>query len=176
MYVFKKEAGDISLLHDWAASTGREAQEVNARGAASFTGTPAGFYQLDPSRMYARYRSYSWDQPMPHAMFFNWRREGIQTGLAIHAAEGTSRLGTRASAGCVQLSPENAKTLYELVRADYRGQAPRFSVDRNDTMSNQGRFARTADGALRMASGYRVLINIENYSGAGDDSITDVMF
>jgi hypothetical protein len=176
MYVFRKQAGDISLLYDWSASTGREQQEVNARGEPSFTGTPAGFYQFDPARMYTRYRSYSWDQPMPHAMFFNWRREGIQTGLAIHAAEGTDRLGSRASAGCVQLSPENARTLYELVRSEYRGQAPRFSVDRNDTMSNQGRFARAADGSLRMASGYRVLINIENYSGAGDDSIADVMF
>lgn len=176
MFVFKKEAGDISLLYDWAASTGREQQEVNARGQASFTGTPAGFYQLDPARMYTRYRSYSWDQPMPYAMFFNWRREGIQTGLAIHAAEGTDRLGMRASAGCVQLSPENAKTLNELVRAEYHGQVPRFSVDRNDTMSNQGRFAKAADGALLMASGHRVLINIENYSGLGDDSIADVMF
>lgn len=176
MYVFRKQAGDLSLLYDWAASTGREQQEINARGQPSFTGTPSGFYQFDPARMYARYRSYSWDQPMPHAMFFNWRREGIQTGLAIHAAEGTDRLGTRASAGCLQLSPENARTLYELVRSEYRGQAPRFSVDRNDTMSNQGRFARAADGSLRMASGYRVLINIENYSGLGDDSIADVMF
>jgi hypothetical protein len=43
-------------------------------------------------------------------------------------------------------------------------------------MSNQGRFARAADGSRRTASGYRVLINIENYSGAGDDSIADVMF
>ena len=176
MYVFKKQAGDLSLLYDWAASTGREQQEINARGNPSFTGTPAGFYQLDPARMYTRYRSYSWDQPMPHAMFFNWRRQGIQTGLAIHAAEGTAKLGTRASAGCVQLSPENARTLNELVRAEYRGQVPRFSVDRNDTMSNQGRFAKAANGSLRMASGYRVLINIENYSGAGDDSISDVMF
>ena len=25
---------------------------------------------------------------MPNAMFFNWEREGVQTGLAIHAATG----------------------------------------------------------------------------------------
>jgi len=176
MYVFRKEGADLALLYDWAASTGRERQEVNARGRPSFTATPAGFYQLDPARMYTRYRSWSWDQPMPHAMFFNWRREGIQTGLAIHAAPDETKLGTRASAGCVQLSPENARTLYELVRGQYRGQVPRFSVDRNGTMSNRGRFARGADGSLRLASGYRVLINIENYGGAGDDSLSDVIF
>jgi hypothetical protein len=51
MYVFRKQAGDISLLYDWSASTGREQQEVNARGEPSFTGTPAGFYQFDPARM-----------------------------------------------------------------------------------------------------------------------------
>jgi L,D-transpeptidase catalytic domain len=176
MYVFKKQAGDLSLLYDWSDSIGREAQEVNALANPSFTGTSAGFYQLDPARMYTCYCSYSWDQPMPHAMFFNWRRHSIQTGLAIHAAEGTANLGTRASTGCVQLSPENSKTLNELVRAEYRGQMPRFAVDRNDTMSNKGRFAKAADGSLRMASGYLVLINIENYSGAGDDSISDVIF
>ena len=176
MYVFRKDGEAFTLLHDWAASTGRERQEVNARGKPSFTATPAGFYQFDPTRMYARYRSYSWDQPMPHAMFFNWRREGIQTGLAIHAAPDETRLGTRASAGCVQLSPDNARTLYELVRGEYRGEVPRFSVDRNDTMSNQGRFARAADGKLRMTTGYRVLINIENYGGAADDTLSGVMF
>ena len=176
MYVFRRDGDAFTLLHDWAASTGREKQEGNARGKPSFTATPAGFYQLDPSRMYTRYRSYSWDQPMPHAMFFNWRRQGIQTGLAIHAAPDDSKLGSRASAGCVQLSPDNARTLYELVRGEYRGQVPRFSVDRSDTMSNQGRFARAADGTLRMAPGYRVLINIENYSGAGDDTLSSVMF
>jgi hypothetical protein len=126
--------------------------------------------------MYTRYRSYSWDQPMPHAMFFSHRRAGIQTGLAIHAAADESKLGTRASAGCVQLSPDNARTLYELVRGDYRGQVPRFFVDRNDTMSNQGRFAKAADGSLRMATGYRVLINIENYGGVGEDSLSNVIF
>ena len=103
---------------------GREQDEIIARAAArSFTATPAGFYELDPDRMYRRYHSYNWDQDMPNAMFFNWEREGVQTGLAIHAASGDdiARLGSRASAGCVHLSPENAATLFELIKADYRG-------------------------------------------------------
>ena len=48
---------------------------------------------------------------MPYAMFFNWENHGYQTGLAIHGATGDDigLLGTRASAGCVRLSPENAR-------------------------------------------------------------------
>lgn len=169
MYVFDKRGGDLRLLHDWAASTGREQSEVNARGRASFTTTPAGYYQLDPKRMYRRYQSWSWDQPMPHAMFFNWERRGLQTGLAIHAASGDweSRLGSRASAGCVQLSPENAQTLYELVRSQYRGQTPRFAYNgKTRTMSNRGALQRDAKGQVAMADGYKVLIFIEDYGGS----------
>jgi len=174
MYVFRKEAGALNLVYDWSASTGREKAEVDARGLRSFTATPAGFYQFDSGRMYRQYRSTSWDQDMPHAMFFNWQREGVQTGLAIHAATGEdiARLGARASAGCVHLSPQNARTLFDLVKNEYRGQVPRFSIDGNDTMSSKGKFSHRADGSLRMADGYRVLIDIEDYSGAdGSDAV-----
>ena len=174
MYVFRKEAGALNLVYDWAASTGREKAEVNAHGARSVTATPAGIYQFDPDRMYRQYRSYSWDQDMPNAMFFNWEREGLQTGLAIHAATGDdiARLGARASAGCVHLSPENARTLFALVKSEYRGQVPRFSIDASETMSSKGKFSHRADGSLRMADGYRVLIDIQDYSGAdGSDAV-----
>jgi hypothetical protein len=174
MYVFRKEQGALNLLYDWAASTGREKTEVNPRGTRSFTATPAGIYQFDPERMYRAYRSFSCDQDMPYAMFFNWVREGLQTGLAIHAATGDdiARLGARASAGCVHLAPENARTLFALVKAEYRGQVPRFSIDANETMSSKGKFSHRADGSLRMADGYRVLIDIEDYSGAdGSDAV-----
>ncbi len=173
-YVFRKNGDALTLLYDWAASTGREKQEKNAQGGSSFTATPAGLYQFDPDRMYRQYRSVSWDQDMPNAMFFNWQRGGIQTGLAIHAATGddVARLGQRASAGCVHLSPENARTLFNLVKAEYRGQVPRFAIDASDTMSSKGKFSRRADGSLRMADGYRVLIDIENYGGAaGADAV-----
>jgi lipoprotein-anchoring transpeptidase ErfK/SrfK len=169
MYVFRKQDGQLKLLYDWAASTGREQEEVSPRGRSGITATPAGFYEFDPDRMYRRYHSYNWDQDMPDAMFFNWEREGVQTGLAIHSATGAdiARLGSRASAGCVHLSPENAATLFRLVKQDYRGQMPRFAVNRaTDTMSNTGALLRDKDGQLRMTDGYRVLIDIENYSGA----------
>lgn len=169
MYVFKKTQDDtLSLAYDWAASTGREKSETNARGRPSFTATPAGYYQLDPNRMYRRYRSYSWDQPMPNAMFFNWERQGLQTGLAIHAASGENiaKLGTRNSAGCIHLSPENAETLQTLIRAIYRGQVPRFDYNKaTRTMSNKGALMVGRDGNLRMTDGYRVLVFIEDYGG-----------
>jgi lipoprotein-anchoring transpeptidase ErfK/SrfK len=174
MYVFAKEKSTLTLLHDWAASTGREKSEVSPRGERSFTATPAGLYQFDPDRMYRAYHSTNWDQDMPYAMFFNWQREGLQTGLAIHAASGDdiARLGARASAGCVHLSPENARTLFDLVKSQYRGAVPRFAIDGNDTMSSKGKFSHRADGSLRMAQGYRVLIDIEDYSGAdGSDAV-----
>ena len=94
--------------------------------------------------------------------------QGLQTGLAIHAATGDdiARLGSRASAGCVHLSPQNAAPLYELIRADYRGPAPRFAYNSDtQTMSNRGDFMHDAAGRLKMADGYRVLVDIEDYGG-----------
>jgi lipoprotein-anchoring transpeptidase ErfK/SrfK len=169
MYVFQKQPGGALMpIYDWAASTGREKHEVDARGRRSFTATPAGYYELDPRRMYRRYRSASWDKPMPYAMFFNWERRGLATGLAIHAASGedVARLGSRASAGCVHLSREHAATLYSLIREKYRGAVPRFAYDgETATMHNDGALAHDRDGNLVMADGYKVLVFIEDYGG-----------
>jgi hypothetical protein len=169
MYVFEKEPwGRLRLLHDWAASTGRERREISPRGERTFTTTPAGYYELDPDRMYRSYRSHTWNGSMPHAMFFNWMREGFLTGLAIHAATGRDieKLGERASAGCVHLAPKNAAILFNLIRKHYRGPVPRFAYDTgSQTLSNQGEFMHDRAGHLKMADGYRVLIRIENYGG-----------
>jgi hypothetical protein len=172
MYVFEKQrSGELKLLYDWAASTGREQREVSPRGERTTTTTPAGYYEIDPDRMYRGYHSQSWDQDMPYAMFFNWEREGLQTGLAIHAATGrdVEKLGERASAGCVHLAPENARILFNLIQRGYRGPAPRFAYDYgSQTMSNQGQLMHDRAGNLKMADGYRVLIRIENYGGNAD--------
>ncbi|HSS13921.1 MAG TPA: L,D-transpeptidase, partial [Rhizomicrobium sp.] len=142
MYVFEKNKPDgLALAYEWAASTGREKAEVNARGRHVLTATPIGYYQLDPRRMYPRYRSASWDQDMPNTMFLDWERAGAQTGLAIHAAAppDIAKLGSRASGGCVHLSPDHAATLFELIRANYRGPVPRFAYDdETHTRSNRG--------------------------------------
>jgi len=168
LYVFKKSSGgNLSLIYDWAASTGREKYEISPLGRRAFTETPAGFYQFDPNRMYRQYRSRAWDGAMPYAMFLNWEREGVPTGVALHATTRSTvrRLGKRASAGCIHISAENAALLFKMIRSDYRGQVPRFAYEDNDTMSNRGELMRDAAGKLEMTEGFRVLIDIENFSG-----------
>jgi len=107
---------------------------------------------------------------MPYAMFFNWEHDGLQTGLAIHGAAGAdiALLGKRSSAGCVRLNPQNAQLLFQLIRQNYKGLAPRFAYDRSTaTMSKDGLLMHDKDGNLQFAEGYKVLVVIEN-NGGGD--------
>jgi len=177
MYVFHKQTGgNLALLYNWPVSTGRELVEYapNGRRAPSFT--PQGYYELDPDRMYRHHVSGQWQQPMPYAMFFNWERNGLQTGLAIHGAteEDVALLGKRASAGCVRIAPENAALLFNLIKTQYRGLAPRFAYDRRTaSMSNDGLLMHDAEGKLQLAEGYKVLVFIENYGG---DNVVAAVF
>jgi len=169
MYVFQKDAsGDLTLMYNWPVSTGREQIEYSPSGLKEPSFTPAGYYELDPGRMYTHYRSMQWNQPMPYAMFFNWEDHGYQTGLAIHAASGDdiSLLGQRSSAGCVRLAPENARVLFSLIRENYKGLVPKFAYDRKTaTMANDGMLLHDSDGRVQLAQGYKVLVFIENYGG-----------
>jgi lipoprotein-anchoring transpeptidase ErfK/SrfK len=168
MVVFRNSEGVLTPIHDWKVSTGREQDEISPRGRSTFTATPRGFYEFDPDRMYRTYHSWNWDRDMPHAMFFNWERRGVQTGLAIHAATGEdiAKLGNRASAGCVHLAPENATLLYHLVQG-HEGRVPRFAYNADtETMSNSGNFMHDRKGLLKMTEGYRVLVMIDDYAGA----------
>jgi predicted transglutaminase-like cysteine proteinase len=178
MYVFAKaDNGDLDLKYNWLVSTGREQAELNTAGIRLQTHTPEGYYQLDPARLFRHYTSAEWGQRMPFAMFFNWVRDGRQTGLAIHAATGgdVAMLGTRGSAGCIRLSPANAGTLFALIQSQYRGLAPRFAFDRRTgTMSNQGILLHDANGHVQLAQGYKVLIFIENYGG--NDNVVAALF
>jgi lipoprotein-anchoring transpeptidase ErfK/SrfK len=72
-------------------------------------GPPSGSYR--PERMERKWysRKYGWS-PMPHSIFFH-------KGYAIHGTVYVSRLGRRASYGCVRLHPSNAATLFALVRS-----------------------------------------------------------
>lgn len=90
---------DGAPKYNWPVST----------GAMGYT-TPSGTFR--PFRMEADYFSKEWDDaPMPHAIFFTGR------GHAIHGSF-SKRIGTRASHGCVRLSPGNAATLYALVASE----------------------------------------------------------
>jgi hypothetical protein len=170
LYVFRKDVGgDLGLLYNWPASTGRELDEIAANGTRQQSITPQGYYQLDPHRMYRTHFSGQWHEPMPNAMFFNWEHNGYQTGLAIHGATPIEvrQLGSRASAGCIRIAPENAALLFNLIRSQYKGLAPRFAYNRRTaTMSNQGVMMHDAAGNLQMAEGYQVLVFVENYGGA----------
>ena len=85
--------------YEWPVSTG-------LRGYT----TPSGSYTA--SSMNEIWYSREWDNaPMPHAIFFT------KKGHAIHGTEETRRLGRPASHGCVRLAPENARTLFALVKA-----------------------------------------------------------
>ncbi len=71
-------------------------------------GPPNGSYR--PQRLERDWRSRTYNMaPMPYSIFFHG-------GYAIHGTNAVSRLGTRASHGCVRLHPSNAATLYNLVR------------------------------------------------------------
>ncbi|HSH63265.1 MAG TPA: L,D-transpeptidase family protein [Methyloceanibacter sp.] len=84
--------------HSWPVSTG-------TRGYS----TPSGDYTA--RSMNQIWYSKQWDDaPMPHAVFFTKR------GHAIHGTTEVKRLGRPASHGCVRLAPENAKTLFYLVK------------------------------------------------------------
>src|SRR6204780_4377329 len=84
----------------WPVSTGRPGYD-----------TPNGTFR--PNRMDADHLSQEWDNaPMPHAIFFD------MNGHAIHGFFDVKHLGLPVSHGCVRLSPDNAATLFALVKAE----------------------------------------------------------
>lgn len=82
--------------YNWAVSTGRNG------------GPPSGTFRPQRLERMWHSRTYDWS-PMPHSIFFHH-------GFAIHGTNYLSRLGTRASHGCVRLHPSNAATLFAMVK------------------------------------------------------------
>jgi len=178
MFVLAKQKDQLfKVLHYWPVSTGLEKPLVSPSGATLGTDTPSGMFKLDRGRFYADYTSRQWQAPMPHAMFFDWQIDGRTSGLAIHGTddEGMKELGQRASHGCIRLAPENAQTLFELIRDNYRGRVPVFSVDpRSGTMSTTGDLVRDENGDVKMTRGYKVLVYIEDFGGPSVDTIAAI--
>src|SRR5215468_9116531 len=84
--------------YHWPVSTGRTGYS-----------TPSGTYTA--TSMNEIWYSKEWDNsPMPHSIFF------IKDGHAIHGSYEVKNLGKPVSHGCVRISPENATTLYALVK------------------------------------------------------------
>lgn len=84
--------------HVFTVSTGRA-------GYATPSGTFRPTHQV-PMAISVKYGN----TPMPHSIFFT----GV--GHAIHATKAIAQLGRVASHGCIRLSPENAKIVYDLVK------------------------------------------------------------
>lgn len=169
MFVFQRDAdGRIIPYAEWKVSTGREKLEINNNRRVR-TNTPEGIFQLDPDRMHKRYWSRSWDNaPMHYAMFYDMMNNGRQTGLAIHAAIGKSkidRLGRRDSAGCVRLAPKNAKELFFKVQTATRGRVPVLAVNDKGSTDRWGRVQKDESGAMLLQDGYRAVLFVENYDG-----------
>lgn len=71
-------------------------------------GPPSGTFR--PQRLERDWRSRTFNMaPMPYSIFFHG-------GFAIHGTPHVNRLGQRASHGCVRLHPNNAATLFNLVK------------------------------------------------------------
>jgi hypothetical protein len=83
--------------YEWPVSTARMGYR-----------TPNGTYK--PERLARKWfsRKYDWS-PMPYSIFFDG-------GYAIHGSYEIKRLGSPASHGCIRLHPENAATLFGLVK------------------------------------------------------------
>lgn len=70
--------------------------------------TPRGTWGVQ-SMHRMHYSSLFNNAPMPFTIFYNGH-------YAIHGTTDVGRLGQPASAGCVRLHPDNARTLFEMVR------------------------------------------------------------
>jgi hypothetical protein len=173
MFVFETTGGTLALRYDWPVSTGRESLERDAHGHLQSSITPVGYFELDPRRMFENHVSSQWNEEMPYAMFFDWKPNGHQTGLAIHGVVGgeSDTLGTPASAGCVRISEQNARTLFDFVRNAFRAPVPEISYPEGSRNVGTGGFLlHDPDGRLKIRDGYSALIVVDNYIGESQAS------
>jgi hypothetical protein len=93
----------------WASTGDPKRTQRNGKTGEKVQGeeTPTGRFKV--RSMHAQYRSRLLDVEMPYSVFF----EG---GFAIHATDNTNKLGKKASMGCVNLSLEDAKWLFEEIQ------------------------------------------------------------
>lgn len=76
-------------------------------------GTPSGSFR--PQSLSRHHRSTLYGgAPMPYSIFYSGN-------FAIHGTTQISRLGTRASHGCIRLHPSNAAVLFSMVQRNMGG-------------------------------------------------------
>lgn len=128
-------------------STGREKEEKAKSGRVYVSTTPKGFFR--PTKIYKDYLSYTWNAPMPNAVFFIG-------GIAIHAT-GTSsyaQLGTRASGGCIRTKLETSQFVRTKVMDTGTGSRPgQFEIEKE------------AEGRNRIRKNSVSVDKLDRYSG-----------
>ncbi|MFP5490980.1 MAG: L,D-transpeptidase [Bacteriovoracia bacterium] len=138
-------------------STGKEERVTAASGRTYVSTTPNGFFR--PTKMYTDYLSYTWNAPMPNAVFF-------VGGIAIHAtgASNYSKLGTRASGGCVRTTLEDSKKVREFVMDTGRGSAPGMYVIKKEAAGRNIITGNTVSvSAINRNSGLRTGSLVQNW-------------
>lgn len=107
---------------EWKVSTGRERWELAKSGRRYFSVTPLGWYY--PKTMSRDHWSHTWKVKMEFAVFFNG-------GVALHATTPDlySRLGTRASGGCIRMEYQNAEYIFNRILAEGKGLVPYIRRD-----------------------------------------------
>jgi hypothetical protein len=108
-----------SQRYEWPVSTARWGYR-----------TPNGTYR--PERLERTWfsRKYDWS-PMPYSIFFDG-------GYAIHGSYEISHLGRPASHGCIRLHPDNAATLFNLVKEHVRETQIVITGDRPEPEARRG--------------------------------------
>ncbi len=129
-------------------STGREKEEKAKSGRVYFSTTPKGFFR--PTKMYTDYLSYTWNAPMPNAVFFIG-------GIAIHATteDAYAKLGTRASGGCIRTVKEASSLIRTKIMETGRGDQP-----------GQFRLVREGSGRVRVTNNSVSVAQLNRNSGA----------
>ncbi|WP_298883918.1 L,D-transpeptidase [uncultured Bradyrhizobium sp.] len=92
---------DGAQFATWPVSTARRGYRTPVG-----TYTPYSLERMHYSKLY----DYT---PMPYSVFFH-------TGYAIHGTSEVRSLGQPVSHGCIRLSPDNARSLFELIQAQGR--------------------------------------------------------
>ena len=143
----------------WKVSTGREKQEEKA-----FTTTPAGIFNLHPTRQFKDYKSRFYEgAAMPYSVFLDHRRIYAEAyGIAFHAAPSGAhhRLGSRASGGCIRLHYDHAKELFTTLRRDYRGRVPLMEMSSSGSWNKVGQMAYDERGLPVLVNGLTALVII----------------
>ena len=88
-----------AVIGRWPVSTARSGKV-----------TPTGSWSAKWLSRYHKSSRYN-GAPMPYSIFYNGN-------YAVHGTHQITKLGRPASAGCVRLSPDHAKQLFALVKAE----------------------------------------------------------